>query len=436
MTLSERRLNESILRSKILKELSFLLEMEPGERAAKTGEAIAKSEYFQKAVEGVIDQAKLTALATAYAGRDFILFIKEVSELTIQDKLKILQLIGKDIAWIFEHDPVTATCFILDVFSVFDPTGLADIAQSMILFKNGNYVGAGLCLLCGAVQLKSAIAAVATEGVAIPLVLEAKAETVTLKYSLKFGSPKIAQFVIQHLLDPKMLNVVNKLKLSKYRDFRKSGEFLEGIIQRALRESKNPNLASETSEQILQRIFQSRNIDDWARGLKEIDSAEVKALRQIINDALFKNSPPKLLFQVLGLTASTSTNVQKPEEMRNKQKTEEFMRKIWCPRDKTSKEICDDIVTTSTYEHLSKSGNPANLSDFEQFFNGMLQRIERGDKMPSNIPSKQEEKREPISLQFFPFGKQNYNQLKPEEIPYGTPQKRISGPPPVKGRTK
>lgn len=223
---------------------------------------------------------------------------KEFKKTSAHQMSIALQNMGKDIIWVLKNDPVTSACFVLDTFSVADPTGLADITQGVIQLFNGDYGSASLSLIFGAWQLKDAVATAATEGAAIPLVLASKAEIVAAKIAIKSG--KGAAKIINILLDPKMLKIVERLKTGS-KEFKSAGEYLERIITKA-KKYDGYGITASNEERILKDIING--------DARKFNSAASDAARKEF-DILFREKvPTQKLTQSLAFMMSVGTVTQ------------------------------------------------------------------------------------------------------------------------------
>lgn len=316
MTFVERRLNQSILRKEILRELSFLLEQYKEYGGAEEGygpvqAARAQSQFAAKAIgtlgSAVAKTGEVVSDISGTISNNLTEFYKTFKKSSWDEISNALKLIRKDIIWIFINDPAAAVCFMLDLFSVVDPSGFADLTQGIIYLSKGDLVNAAVCLIFGGVQLKDSLTAVATGGAAVPLAVATKAEIIALKLSIKSG--KGAKKIIEILLDPKLQIAINKLKQHKSAEFKRAGQFLERLVSKAKRYDQYG--ITPTNEK--------RILDDILGGdVTKFDEATNRAARLEFDKIIRENSPPKYFMQALGAvqsvasTAMTSQELQQP----------------------------------------------------------------------------------------------------------------------------
>lgn len=367
MTLSERRLNESILRSKILKELNFLLEMEPGERSARAGEVVASQPQVKEFISFIENFLSDRGKEFHQAWNDFKNGVSNPSLF-----VKASNLAWQDIKILAEKDPVSLICWVLDAISLFDPTGVADIIQGALLIGQGFSESNSLsitfgiaCFIAGFSTSSAFLATVGTAGGATPVLLLAKSSGIALK-QLTVGSVRLiikylvkgGDYIISTLrkmkgFDKKTISQVEKIVAnSKNIPPPRQGETAEGLIENLTGMKPSTSATSPLSQTGKQQI-----IDSIKSGLTKVRDA----------------SP-----QLTGFALSTSMTASEGEKYRMIDRAYEIMNKQYCVL-KRNKELCDDIEIDDKYKmkFSSKTGVFGNVEGYKAIFQDVLKNIEK-----------------------------------------------------------
>lgn len=387
MTLAERRLNESILRSKILKELSFLLEnfgklneidqdffsMSPGE---STSEYEERQQTFRKGQQQVLDTV---SNFLSDRGKEFHQAWKEFIHGVVNDRslfLKASNLAWQDIKILAEKDPASLICWVLDFISLFDPTGIADIIQGGILIGQGAAEGSGLsiffgavCLVAGFLTAQAFLATIGTAGAATPVLVLAKASAITIKQLTVFS---IRQFI-------KLLNKGGDFIISSLRKMRGFDKRAVSQVENIIKNSKNmPSpRQGETAEELI------KNLTGMEPGATSVSPLTQSGRQQIINAAKQKvvGAVTKIADaspQLAGFALSTSMTASEGEKYRMIDRAYEIMNKQYCVL-KRNKELCDDIEIDDKYrmKFSSKTGDFGNIEGYKAIFQDVLKNIEK-----------------------------------------------------------
>lgn len=265
----------------------------------------------------------------ALGASNLVEFVNVFKNTSIEDKKRALILMKKDIIWVLENDPETAVCFLLDLFSIADPTGLADISQGIILINKGDYGTGILCLLFGLYQLATSGAAAATEGALLPLAIVTKVEIWSLKLGLKSGKGAIK--IIEMLADPTLARSINRLRQSGNPEYIKAASALEKSASQARRYKQfgtggaewYARAGAKSESEVLEKILNGK-LTNYNPGISD-------AARFEIDRILRANKPPVALQAAMASisvasTASTGREKQglEQKELFNKQTNQQI----------------------------------------------------------------------------------------------------------------
>lgn len=378
MILAEKRLNQSILRNQILKELGFLLEnfkklneidqdffsMSPGESTADFEKRQEKYRQGQEHLLNTVSDTVSNFLSNT--GKNFYEAWKELKSGVRDPSLfaKSSNLAYQDMKILAKKDPVSFVCWVLDAISLFDPTGTADIIQGALLISQGVSENSGLgiffgviCLIAGFMTASAFLATAGTGGAAAPVLVLAKASGIGLKQLTTKSVRKISEILSRG--GDFMINIIRK---SPGFD-KKAASEVEKIIINS--KKMPPPKEGETAAELIENLTGMKPTDSITSPLDAAGKAKiVKAAQEIKNGGI----------QVLGFSASTSATAMQGSDITKRQRAEETIRNNWCGIDFENMSVCNDIVTFGKeFQHRSKTNSSENLMDFEQAFQRALE---------------------------------------------------------------
>lgn len=259
-------------------------------------------------------------------------------------------LAWQDVKVLAEKDPASLICWALDLVSLIDPTGIADITQGQILIMQGIAEGSGLsiffgiiCIIAGVMTFSAFTAATGTVGEALPLLALAKTSAISLK---QISRKSVIAF-IDFLKGPGGDTIVSTLKVSKGLDLKVTRK-LEQMVQA----SKNIPISSEekSAKELLEQLTGEKVAES------AISPLSASGKQEITNAAELARAGK---LQLLGFAASTGATSKQASEIANVEKSKltaadvtqaiSFMKNIRC---KTSlmNRLCKNVDIINTFK--------------------------------------------------------------------------------------
>jgi hypothetical protein len=299
MTSAEGRLNQSILKKEILKELNFLLEnehiileinsidyyeyvdkiknwMQENGAYESNGrfdeEFLASNILFKNVSEDVLEAAKiivsdnyqrywknaggtkseiwrvcLAIVGLNKSSRQAI--TKQGGFAGFAGRLNYIPEDWNNFIWLCINKPTDAVVVVLDMLSVLDPTGVADLIAGTLQISQGDLPNGILQIIFGTVQAASLAFTIATEGAAFPSVFLAKAA----KTAVKAGSRDAILNIIKTIVEqsPKIIKAAKSSKIPKIKE---TGDILTQVTRRA-NQSLTKGIVNGQEKQTLEYIL-------------------------------------------------------------------------------------------------------------------------------------------------------------------------------------